>query len=75
MKPIDLEHVSPEQLKAFDQAREPTPEERARIIRTIEAELAAEGLDRLEMWQPAEPMEELLVELEDEQMHWDEQHP
>ena len=75
MKLIELKDISPEQLKSLGEQKDLTAEERAQVIRLVEAELAGQELDRPEGWAPTTPVEDLLTELEAEQRRWEEQHP
>lgn len=74
MKFINLADLKPEQYKAFADAREPTPEERAEIVRRYKEQFTAAELQQYTELDPGTSFEEFLEELEEEQRRWDENH-
>ena len=75
MRLLDLKDLTAEHYKTFGQQPDITPAEKAEVIRLYMAELNVEDLQQYADWRNATPMEDLLIELEELQKQWDEQHP
>ncbi|MCI0681734.1 MAG: hypothetical protein L0Y71_06495 [Gemmataceae bacterium] len=73
MKLVDLKDLTPEQLNAFSESRELTPEEKAEVSRLFLAQVSEADLKENLDWDQATSFEEFLAELKDEQRTWDEQ--
>ena len=75
MKLVDFKDLTLEQLKAFSESRELTPEEKAEIARLYWAQVSETDLREYADWAGATPVDDFLAELKKEQRKWDEQHP
>jgi hypothetical protein len=73
MRLLELKDLTPEQLKAFSDSRELTPEEKAEVGRLFMAQLTETDLQANLDWNEATSFEDFLLELKEEQRQWDEQ--
>jgi len=73
MKLVELKNLTLEQLKAFSESGELTPEEKEEVGRLFMAQLSEADLQQNLDWDQATPFEDFLQELKEEQRRWDEQ--
>ena len=73
MKLVELKNLTLEQLKAFSESIDLTPEEKEEVGRLFMAQLSEADLKQNLDWDQATPFEEFLSELTEEQRLWDDQ--